>query len=162
MHSVPSRSSVIGSITRHTASLRRYGYDLLAAARTSQRALRLGGLLHVDVHGWTDSLTAQSNRGSFSPDVLRHELGLTGTYVGCEHGVCVARTVLRDGEAVRACLMSAVQVDGYEIRTVEGLSSGSDPDDPEALGLLQHAFREDTRCGVLIFPWKLLDAYQAG
>ncbi|PYP66772.1 MAG: (2Fe-2S)-binding protein, partial [Gemmatimonadetes bacterium] len=55
-------------------------------------------------------------------DFLRHELGLTGTHVGCEHGVCGACTVLLDGEAVRACLMFAVQVDGHEVTTVEGLA----------------------------------------
>lgn len=68
-------------------------------------------------------------------DFLRHELGLTGTHVGCEHGVCGACTVLLDGEAVRSCLLFAVQTDGCEIRTVEGLAEG------EALHPLQEAFR---------------------
>jgi len=54
-------------------------------------------------------------------DFLRHCLGLTGTHVGCEHGVCGACTVLLDGEAVRACLLLAVQVEGADITTVEGL-----------------------------------------
>jgi 2-furoyl-CoA dehydrogenase 2Fe-2S iron sulfur subunit len=58
-------------------------------------------------------------------DFLRHELGLTGTHVGCEHGVCGACTVELDGVAVRSCLMLAVQVDGCELRTVEGLPHGS-------------------------------------
>jgi len=72
-------------------------------------------------------------------DFLRHELGLTGTHVGCEHGVCGACTVLLDGEAVRACLMFAVQVDGHEVTTVEGLApAGAD----NALHPLQAAFRE--------------------
>jgi 2-furoyl-CoA dehydrogenase 2Fe-2S iron sulfur subunit len=57
-------------------------------------------------------------------DFLRHELGLTGTHVGCEHGVCGACTVELDGVAVRSCLMLAVQVDGCELRTVEGLPHG--------------------------------------
>jgi aerobic-type carbon monoxide dehydrogenase small subunit (CoxS/CutS family) len=57
-------------------------------------------------------------------DFLRHELGLTGTHVGCEHGVCGACTVELDGLAVRSCLMLAVQVDGCELRTVEGLPPG--------------------------------------
>jgi aerobic-type carbon monoxide dehydrogenase small subunit (CoxS/CutS family) len=57
-------------------------------------------------------------------DFLRHTLGLTGTHVGCEHGVCGACTVHLDGVAVRSCLMLAVQVDGAEIRTVEGLEWG--------------------------------------
>jgi carbon-monoxide dehydrogenase small subunit len=68
-------------------------------------------------------------------DFLRHELGLTGTHVGCEHGVCGACTVQLDGEPVRSCLLFAVQVDGHEISTVEGMS-----DDLEALHPLQQAF----------------------
>ncbi|NYZ13698.1 (2Fe-2S)-binding protein [Azospirillum sp. RWY-5-1] len=56
-------------------------------------------------------------------DFLRHELGLTGTHVGCEHGVCGACTVLVDGRAVRGCLMLAAQADGAEVRTVEGLAA---------------------------------------
>ncbi|HEY6209518.1 MAG TPA: (2Fe-2S)-binding protein [Gemmatimonadales bacterium] len=72
-------------------------------------------------------------------DFLRHELGLTGTHVGCEHGVCGACTVLLDGEAVRACLMFAVQADGHEVTTVEGLAPGSAG---SALHPLQVAFRE--------------------
>ena len=72
-------------------------------------------------------------------DFLRHELGLTGTHVGCEHGVCGACTVLLDGEAVRACLMFAVQVDGHEVTTVEGLAPAGAGN---ALHPLQAAFRE--------------------
>ena len=64
-------------------------------------------------------------------DFLRHTLGLTGTHVGCEHGVCGACTVQLDGVAVRSCLLLAVQADGAEIRTVEGLEWGP----------LQEAFR---------------------
>ncbi|HJS19512.1 MAG TPA: (2Fe-2S)-binding protein [Anaerolineales bacterium] len=56
-------------------------------------------------------------------DFLRHELGLTGTHVGCEHGVCGACTVLLEGEAVRSCLLFAVQANGYSITTVEGLAT---------------------------------------
>jgi len=72
-------------------------------------------------------------------DFLRHELGLTGTHVGCEHGVCGACTVELDGVAVRSCLTLAVQVDGCEIRTVEGLEWGR----------LQEAFRSHhaLQCG---------------
>jgi carbon-monoxide dehydrogenase small subunit len=58
-------------------------------------------------------------------DFLRHELGLTGTHVGCEHGVCGACTILFDGESARSCLMFAVQADGHHITTVEGLSNSS-------------------------------------
>ncbi|PYO68990.1 MAG: (2Fe-2S)-binding protein, partial [Gemmatimonadetes bacterium] len=57
-------------------------------------------------------------------DFLRQDLGLTGTHVGCEHGVCGACTVLLDGEPVRSCLMLAVQADGAELTTVEGLAPG--------------------------------------
>jgi carbon-monoxide dehydrogenase small subunit len=76
-------------------------------------------------------------------DFLRHELGLTGTHVGCEHGVCGACTVLFDGQPVRSCLMFAVQADGHEILTVEGLGT------MDHLHPLQEAFREThaVQCG---------------
>jgi carbon-monoxide dehydrogenase small subunit len=70
-------------------------------------------------------------------DFLRHHLGLTGTHVGCEHGVCGACTVLLDGEAVRSCLLLAVQADGSEVTTVEGLA---EPDG--RLHPVQQAFHE--------------------
>jgi carbon-monoxide dehydrogenase small subunit len=77
-------------------------------------------------------------------DFLRHELRLTGTHVGCEHGVCGACTVLMDGEAVRSCLVFAVQADGVEVGTVEGLAA---PDG--TLHPLQEAFRDahGLQCG---------------
>jgi carbon-monoxide dehydrogenase small subunit len=77
-------------------------------------------------------------------DFLRHELGLTGTHVGCEHGVCGACTVLLDGVPVRSCLTFAVQANGREVMTVEGLSS-----DPEKLHPLQQSFWEahGLQCG---------------
>ncbi|HLB55043.1 MAG TPA: (2Fe-2S)-binding protein [Gemmatimonadales bacterium] len=76
-------------------------------------------------------------------DFLRHELGLTGTRVGCEHGVCGACTVLLDDKAVRSCLMFAVQADGRELRTVEALG------DSDQLHPLQQAFHEThaLQCG---------------
>jgi 2-furoyl-CoA dehydrogenase 2Fe-2S iron sulfur subunit len=76
-------------------------------------------------------------------DFLRHELGLTGTHVGCEHGVCGACTVLVDGKAARSCLMLAVQVDGARVDTVESLASG------DTLNGLQRAFRKHhaLQCG---------------
>ena len=76
-------------------------------------------------------------------DFLRHDLDLTGTHVGCEHGVCGACTVLLDGAAVRSCLLFAVQAQGREVRTVEDLGT------PEALHPLQEAFREahGLQCG---------------
>ena len=73
-------------------------------------------------------------------DFLRHTLGLTGTHVGCEHGVCGACTVRIDGTSVRSCLSLAVQVDGAEVQTVEGLAADG------ALTVLQQAFHE---CGAL-------------
>ena len=77
-------------------------------------------------------------------DFLRHELDLTGTHVGCEHGVCGACTVLLDGEPVRACLILAVQADGRELQTVEGLA-----DTDGELHPLQEAFRDahGLQCG---------------
>ena len=79
-------------------------------------------------------------------DFLRHELGLTGTHVGCEHGVCGACTVLLDGESVRSCLMLTPQAHGAEITTVEALARG---DDGHGLHPLQEAFREahGLQCG---------------
>jgi len=77
-------------------------------------------------------------------DFLRQDLGLTGTHVGCEHGVCGACTILLDGEPVRSCLMLAVQADSAEVTTVEGLAPGADELHP-----LQSAFREahGLQCG---------------
>ena len=76
-------------------------------------------------------------------DFLRHRLGLTGTHVGCEHGVCGACTVLLDGVAVRSCLTLAVQVDGSSVETVEGLAGDG------SLTPLQQAFRRHhaLQCG---------------
>jgi aerobic carbon-monoxide dehydrogenase small subunit len=69
-------------------------------------------------------------------DFLRQDLRLTGTHVGCEHGVCGACTILFDGEPARACIMLAVQADGHVIQTVEGLAHGDE------LSPLQTAFRD--------------------
>jgi aerobic-type carbon monoxide dehydrogenase small subunit (CoxS/CutS family) len=78
-------------------------------------------------------------------DFIRHEAGLTGTHVGCEHGVCGACTVQLDGAPVRSCLMFAVQVEGHSIRTVEALNEGMEG----ALHPLQQAFHEchGLQCG---------------
>jgi aerobic carbon-monoxide dehydrogenase small subunit len=80
-------------------------------------------------------------------DTLREACGLTGTHIGCEHGVCGACTVLLDGEPVRSCLMFAVQASGRAIRTVEGLASQSP--EGETLHPLQSAFIEHhaLQCG---------------
>jgi len=77
-------------------------------------------------------------------DFLRQDLGLTGTHVGCEHGVCGACTVLLDGEAVRSCLMLAAQADGHDLMTVEGLAPAAGELHP-----LQAAFHEahGLQCG---------------
>ena len=74
-------------------------------------------------------------------DALRHDLGLTGTHVGCEHGVCGACTVLVDGAPVRSCLMLAVQADGHAVTTVEGLAR-DDGRGGQLLHPVQGAFRE--------------------
>jgi carbon-monoxide dehydrogenase small subunit/2-furoyl-CoA dehydrogenase 2Fe-2S iron sulfur subunit len=92
-------------------------------------------------------------------DFLRHTLGLTGTHVGCEHGVCGACTVRLDGAAVRSCLLLAVQLDGAEVQTVEGLTPDGE------LTPLQAAFREThaLQCGfctpgILMAASELLEA----
>ncbi|MFN7035127.1 MAG: (2Fe-2S)-binding protein [Bellilinea sp.] len=76
-------------------------------------------------------------------DFIRHDLGLTGTHVGCEHGLCGACTILMDGEAVRSCTIFAVQADGHEIQTVESLGT------PDNLHPIQQAFIEKhaLQCG---------------
>lgn len=76
-------------------------------------------------------------------DYLREDCGLTGTHLGCEHGVCGACTVLVAGVAVRSCLMFAVQAEGAEVTTVEGLTPDGE------LGLVQRAFKEEhgLQCG---------------
>jgi aerobic carbon-monoxide dehydrogenase small subunit len=77
-------------------------------------------------------------------DFIRHQLGLTGTHLGCEHGVCGACTILLDGYSARSCLMLAVQADGHEILTVEGIAPNADTLHP-----LQEAFRDNhgLQCG---------------
>ncbi len=77
-------------------------------------------------------------------DFLRHQLGLTGTHLGCEHGVCGACTILLDGRSARSCLLLAVQADGHEILTVEGIAPNADTLHP-----LQEAFRDNhgLQCG---------------
>ena len=77
-------------------------------------------------------------------DFLRHQIGMTGTHVGCEHGVCGACTVNIDGSPTRACLTLAMQVDGSNVRTVESLAPS-----PDRLGVLQAAFKRNhaLQCG---------------
>ena len=97
--------------------------------------------IRIAVNGRTIERTVDS-RVSLA-DFLRDDLRLTGTHLGCEHGVCGACTVLVDGDAVRACLMLAVQADGADVRTVEGLGT------PEKLNRLQQAMHRHhgLQCG---------------
>jgi aerobic carbon-monoxide dehydrogenase small subunit len=76
-------------------------------------------------------------------DFLRHDLGLTGTHVGCEHGICGACTIIVNGDSVRSCLMLAVQADGAAVETVESLGT------PQKLNSVQKAFQEQhaLQCG---------------
>ena len=94
-------------------------------------------MIEVTVNGRTYHEEVESRL--LLSDFLRHTLGLTGTHVGCEHGVCGACTVRLDGVAVRSCLLFAVQVDGAAVQTVEGLDWGP----------LQEAFRANhaLQCG---------------
>ena len=78
----------------------------------------------ITVNGTTHQVAVEPRR--ILADVLREELGLTGTHLGCEHGVCGSCTVIIDGEAVRSCLQFAVQADGAAITTIEGLATGGE------------------------------------
>ena len=82
-------------------------------------------------------------------DFLRHDLRLTGTHVGCEHGVCGACTVLLDGVPVRSCLIFAVTANGHEVTTVEGLAARDGVTAPDGMGAVQQAFVEKhaLQCG---------------
>ena len=97
--------------------------------------------ISVTVNGETNTDTVETRM--HLGDYLRLQLRLTGTHLGCEHGVCGACTVLVDGEAVRSCLMLAVQADGKDVTTIEGIANG------EELHPVQRAFRENhaLQCG---------------
>ncbi|MGH7097500.1 MAG: (2Fe-2S)-binding protein [Stellaceae bacterium] len=97
--------------------------------------------LALFVNGRTHALRVEPRRTLL--DALREDCGLTGTHMGCEHGVCGACTVLVDGDPIRSCLMFAVQAEGRAIRTVEGLAEGAD------LHPLQRAFsaHHGVQCG---------------
>jgi aerobic carbon-monoxide dehydrogenase small subunit len=98
-------------------------------------------IVSVEVNGteWTEQVPTRLSLADF----LRHRLGLTGTHVGCEQGVCGMCTVLVDGEAVKSCLLFAAQADGRRVETVESLSPG------ESLDRLQQTFKEEhaLQCG---------------
>ena len=102
------------------------------------------GLRSVEVVVNGRARSAEAEPRLLLSDFLRHRLGLTGTHVGCEHGVCGACTVLVDGNPVRSCLMFAVQADGAVIRTVEGLADAGG-----TLSAVQRAFHElhGMQCG---------------
>ena len=100
-------------------------------------------------HRVSFTLNGRTTEGDAEPrllltDFLRHQIGATGTHVGCEHGVCGACTLQIDGRPARACLTLAVQADGCDVRTVEGLAPSAD-----RLGVLQAAFRRHhaLQCG---------------
>ena len=102
-------------------------------------ASKLG--VNLTVNGRSHAVSIEPRRSL--ADVLRDDCGLTGTHLGCEHGVCGACTVLVDGKPVRSCLMFAVQAEGAEVRTVEGLAKGDE------FHPLQQAFWENhgLQCG---------------
>ena len=93
------------------------------------------------VNGRHHELTVEARRTL--ADMLRHDLGYTGTHLGCEHGICGACTVILDGQPARSCLVFGVQADGAEVRTVEGLADG------DRLSDLQQAFSDHhaLQCG---------------
>jgi len=97
--------------------------------------------LKLSINGRDHSVRAEPRKTLV--DVIREDCGLTGTHIGCEHGVCGACTVIVGGEAVRSCLMFAVQAQGKPIRTIEGLAKGN------ALHPLQRAFtaHHGLQCG---------------
>ena len=97
--------------------------------------------ISLTVNGREHELAVEARRTL--ADMLRHDLGYTGTHLGCEHGICGACTVILDGAPVRACLVFGVQADGAEVRTVEGLADG------EQLSDLQQAFSDHhaLQCG---------------
>ena len=108
----------------------------------------MSGETAFDLHEVTVTVNGTSHTASVPArrllsDFLRHDLRLTGTHVGCEHGVCGACTVLLDGDPVRSCLMFAVQAQGHELTTVEGCGT------IEAMGPVQQAFAEShgLQCG---------------
>jgi aerobic carbon-monoxide dehydrogenase small subunit len=107
----------------------------------------------VTVNGIRHELAVEPRR--LLVDCLRDDLGLTGTHIGCEHGVCGTCTVLVDGESIRSCLMLAVQADGAQIMTVEGLSQNG------TLHPLQQAFRDaqGLQCGFCT-PGMLMVAHE--
>src|SRR5579871_4386610 len=117
-------------------------------AKFSEFLSRIPGLslaerfdITLNINGLDYEVAAEARRTLV--DVIRDDCGLTGTHIGCEHGVCGACTIILDGEAVRSCLMFAVQANGRKIRTVEGLADG------DKLHPIQQAFIDNhgLQCG---------------
>jgi aerobic carbon-monoxide dehydrogenase small subunit len=106
---------------------------------TSRQAAK--SAITLDINGREHTISVEPRRTLV--DVIREDCGLTGTHIGCEHGICGACTVIVDGEPVRSCLMFAVQAEGKKIRTVEGLANG------ETWHPMQRAFMEHhgLQCG---------------
>jgi aerobic-type carbon monoxide dehydrogenase small subunit (CoxS/CutS family) len=112
--------------------------------------------VNLRVNGRPHELVVEARRTL--ADMLRHDLGYTGTHLGCEHGICGACTVILDGQPARACLVFGVQADGAEVRTVEGLADG------ETLSDLQQAFSDHhaLQCGFCTPGFlMLIEAYLA-
>ena len=107
------------------------------------RRLKSDGRYDVTLEVNGQSRSGQAETRTLLSDFLRHELGLYGTHVGCEHGVCGACTVMVDGRAVRSCTQFAVECDSAAVRTVEGLAARGE------LSILQQAFRQHhaLQCG---------------
>ncbi len=139
----PKKRPVSRGRESHRAKLRRPARRLIPAVEAE---------IHVRVNGHEVVRTVDVRRTL--ADFLREDAGLTGTHLGCEHGVCGACTVLLDGQPVRSCLMFAVQAGGSEITTVEALGR------PDALSPLQQAFRDHhaLQCGFCT-PGFLMSAY---
>ena len=110
-------------------------------------------MLHLTVNG--KEVSGEAEPRLLLSDFLRHELGLTGTHVGCEHGVCGCCTILYNGEPVRSCLMLAVQANGANLMTVEGLAN-----EDGSLHPIQQAFLDchGLQCGFCT-PGFLMNTY---
>lgn len=149
----PKKRPASSTRGRRTPAVPRSGTGAPASRHPAPRltpAVEAG--IHVRVNGHEVARTVEVRRTL--ADFLREDVGLTGTHLGCEHGVCGACTILLDGQPVRSCLLFAVQADGSEITTVEALGR------PDALSPLQQAFRDHhaLQCGFCT-PGFLMSAY---
>ncbi|MBT6275372.1 MAG: 2Fe-2S iron-sulfur cluster binding domain-containing protein [Chromatiales bacterium] len=126
-HALPGAGSALPAVS----------FPVAKAAVTPQ----VQGKISITING--QEFTRDVQARTTLADFLRHELRLTGTHIGCEHGVCGACTVMVNGKAARSCILYAIQTDGFDVRTVEGLANG------EVLHPLQRAFGEKgaLQCG---------------